>query len=214
MRAMIITGTHPETVSGAVATVVQAARDASVELVCTPDELEKHGDAAAGIESAEDGERPDLCIVLGGDGSILYALRRFSDTGIPVFGMNFGTVGFLAAVERDQLDDGLRRAFTGDFVVLDLPALKVDLPVERPVALNDVSFNSGPTGGSPSSPTGSGMTRWERSLRRSGGRDAGGIDGLQPRQRGADPGMGREGIRGELHRPSHPHRAGPGGGPR
>jgi NAD+ kinase len=145
-RAMLISHTHPETASDAVVEVVKAAKAASVELISTPDELEKHGDAAAGIQQVEDGERPDVCIVLGGDGSILYALRRFAETGVPVFGINFGTVGFLAAVERDQLDAGLQRAFSGDFEAMDLPALKVDLPVERPVALNDVSFVRRPRG--------------------------------------------------------------------
>jgi NAD+ kinase len=143
---MLITPTHPETTSGAVATTVEAAEAAGVQLVATADEHEKHGEAAAGIERVDDGERPDVCIVLGGDGSILYALRRFVDTGVPVFGVNFGTIGFLAAVERDELQDGLSRAFSAEFEVMELPALRVDLQVERPVALNDVSFVRRPHG--------------------------------------------------------------------
>jgi NAD+ kinase len=147
---MLITHTHPadgsDAVAEAVAETAKAARAANVELIATPDEHEKHGEAAAGIERVADGERPDVCIVLGGDGSILYALRRFADTGVPVFGINFGTIGFLAAVERGQFSEGLERAFKGDFEVLDLPALKANLPVERPVALNDVSFVRRPHG--------------------------------------------------------------------
>jgi NAD+ kinase len=131
-RAMLVTPTHPEATSEAVAAAVEAARQASVELIATADEHEKHGSAAAGIERADDGERPDV--------SILYALRRFAGTAVPVFGINFGTIGFLAAVEREELSDGFRRAFTGDFEVMNLPGLRVELPVERPVALNDVSF--------------------------------------------------------------------------
>ena len=149
-RAMLITHTHTEApadaTSAAVAAAAKAASEASVRLISTADELRKHGDAAAGIEAVEDGERPDVCIVLGGDGSILYALRRFSGTDVPVFGINYGTVGFLAAVERDHLEDGLRRAFSGDFVSLDMPALRADLPIERPLALNDFSFNRRPHG--------------------------------------------------------------------
>jgi NAD+ kinase len=117
-----------------------------VELVATPDEHQKHGDAATEMEQVADGERPDLCLVLGGDGSILYALRRFAHTRVPVFGINFGTVGFLAAIEPDQLDEGLRRAFTGDYEVMDLPGLRADLPLEDPIAANDVSFNRRPHG--------------------------------------------------------------------
>ena len=74
-----------------------------MQLVSTADEHEKHVDAATHIERVADGEQPDVCLVLGGDGSILYALRHFADTGVPVFGINFGTIGFLAAVERDEL---------------------------------------------------------------------------------------------------------------
>jgi NAD+ kinase len=149
-RAMLITHMHPadgaDTVAGAVAAAAKAADSASVELIATADEHEKHREAAAGIERAADGERPDICIVLGGDGSILYALRRFADTDVPVFGINFGTIGFLAAVEREDLSAGLERAFKGGFEVMDLPALRADLPVEMPVALNDVSFVRRPHG--------------------------------------------------------------------
>ncbi len=146
MRAMLITPAHPERASDAVPVAAEAAREAGVTLVCTPDEHEKHREAAVDIEPVSDGDRPDVCLVLGGDGSILYALRRFAKTGVPVFGINFGTIGFLAAVERDELQDGLRRAFSGEYEVMDLPALRVDLPVEHPTALNDVSFNRRPHG--------------------------------------------------------------------
>jgi NAD+ kinase len=149
-RAMLITHTHPEAPAGAtsaaVAAAARAAEASSVKLISTPDELEKHGDAAAGIEAVKDGEQPDVCLVLGGDGSILYALRRFAGTEVPVFGINYGTIGFLAAVEREQLEEGLQRAFSGDFVSLDKPALRVELPVDMPLALNDVSFNRRPDG--------------------------------------------------------------------
>jgi NAD+ kinase len=145
-RAMLITHTHPTAPSDALAATMEAARAASVELVSPPDEMEKLGDAASGIQMVDDGERPDVCIVLGGDGSILYALRRFAETGVPVFGINFGTVGFLAAVEREDLQAGLKRAFEGDFVSMDLPAFRVKLPVDMPVALNDVSFVRRPHG--------------------------------------------------------------------
>ena len=90
--------------------------------------------------------RPDLCLVLGGDGTILSALRLYAGTGVPVFGINFGTVGFLAAVEREELADGLARAFSGDFEVMTLPGLQAKIDTARPIALNDVSFIRRPHG--------------------------------------------------------------------
>lgn len=143
---MLITPAHPAGAADAVATASDAARQAGVQLIATPDEHEKHVDVAAHIERVADGERPDVCLVLGGDGSILYSLRHFAGTRVPVFGINFGTIGFLAAAERDELADGLRRALSGDFAVMDMPALKVGLPVEHPVAVNDVSFVRRPHG--------------------------------------------------------------------
>jgi len=145
--AVLITHMHPENSSEAVRTAAEIAEETSVELVAAADEHEKHGDAARGIaQVAELPERPDVCVVLGGDGSILYALRRFADAGVPVFGINFGTIGFLAAVERDQLREGLRLAFAGEFERMSLPGLEADLPVDRPVALNDFTFARRPHG--------------------------------------------------------------------
>jgi NAD+ kinase len=145
-RAMLITPAHPERAIDAIPVAVEVAREEGVHLVCTPDEHEKHGEAGRHIERVSDGELPDVCLVLGGDGSILYGLRHFANTEVPVFGINFGTVGFLAAVERDQLEEGLRRAFSGDFEAMDMPALGVNLPADHQVALNDVSLVRRPHG--------------------------------------------------------------------
>ncbi len=101
--------------------------------------------AAEGIQGvASLPSQPDLCLVLGGDGSILYALRSFAGTGVPVFGVNFGTVGFLAAVERADAEDGIRRAFAGETETIDLPALAIETDGEERFALNDVGVSRRP----------------------------------------------------------------------
>jgi NAD+ kinase len=143
--AALITHSHPPAATEAVAVATAAAREAGWRLVATPEELAKHGDAAAGIEEVGSlPASPDLCLVLGGDGSILYALRSFARTGVPVFGVNFGTVGFLAAVERDEAEQGIRRALGGEVETIDLPALTVEVGGEERVAFNDVSFSRRP----------------------------------------------------------------------
>ncbi len=140
--AVLVTHTQPETASDGVAAAIAVAAELGVELVAPADEHAKHGDAAAGLGRVDElPDKPSVCIVLGGDGSILYALRRYAGSGVPVFGINFGTVGFLAAVERDELDSGLRRALGGDFEVMSLPGLELGLDVSQPMALNDVAFS-------------------------------------------------------------------------
>jgi NAD+ kinase len=143
--ATLITHSHPPSPGDAVAAALAAATDCGWRIVATPGERAKHGDLAAGIEEAPAGaEGIDLCVVLGGDGSILHALRRFAHTRVPVFGVNFGTVGFLAAVERDEAEQGIRRAFADEIETVDLPGLEVEVDGRPRVGLNDVGLSRRP----------------------------------------------------------------------
>ena len=140
--ASLISHSHPPAPTAAVELAIAAAADAGWQIVAGPGELAKHGPAAAAIEEVPPGssEGVDLCLVLGGDGSILHALRRFAHTGVPVFGVNFGTVGFLAAVERDEAEQGFRRAFAGETEQIDLPGVEVEVDGTTRVGLDDISF--------------------------------------------------------------------------
>jgi NAD+ kinase len=144
--AALITHSHPPSPSEAVEVAVSVAAEAGWRIVAGPGERAKHGDVAAAIEEVPSGfsEGVDLCLVLGGDGSILHALRRFARTGVPVFGVNFGTVGFLAAVERDEAEQGISRALAGEIETIDLPGLEVEADGRQRVALNDIGFSRRP----------------------------------------------------------------------
>src|SRR5207302_11292198 len=84
---------------------------------------------AEGIELDVSPDAPvDLCIVLGGDGTILRALQRYAGTDVPVFAINFGEIGFLATIEPSEIDEGVRRALTKDFELLRLPAIVTEGP--------------------------------------------------------------------------------------
>src|SRR6185436_14337236 len=95
-----------------------------------------------GIEVASEDDGLDLAVTLGGDGSMLRAFHRFLDTGVPVIGVNFGRVGFLTSIEADELERGLERVFRGDFVVVELPALDVQIAGKTWQAVNDVFATS------------------------------------------------------------------------
>jgi NAD+ kinase len=139
--AALVSHSHPPFPTDAVRLVAAVAEEAGWRLVASAQEVEKHGEAAAGIEAVDPlPQEADLCVVLGGDGSILYALRHFAGSGVPVFGVNFGTVGFLAAVERDEAREGVRRAFAGETEAIDLPGLRVEVDGTSRIALNDVGF--------------------------------------------------------------------------
>jgi NAD+ kinase len=111
----------------ALARLIEEARNAGVTLRFDEEETRKHGlTATPGVEvDAELGADVELCVVLGGDGTILRALRRYAGTGVPVFAVNYGEIGFLATIEPDDLDSGIARALGGDFELLRLPAIVV-----------------------------------------------------------------------------------------
>ena len=81
----------------------------------------------------------DLCFALGGDGTILRGLRRYAGTGVPVFGVNYGEVGFLATVEREDARPAFERAFAREFDVLGLPGIAARVDSGEWIAINDVS---------------------------------------------------------------------------
>jgi NAD+ kinase len=141
--AALLSHTQPEQTADAVRTAVEVAEGAGCKLVASEEERSKGG-AWGGVGALEELDAaPDVCLVLGGDGTILKALRLFADTNVPVFAINYGTIGFLAAVDRDELETGLTRALSGDFEVMLLPALDVG---EGRLALNDVSLHRRPHG--------------------------------------------------------------------
>ncbi len=125
-RAAVIA--RAEAPGGAVERLEQAARLAGVEIV--------HGDGRTDL---------DLAVVLGGDGTMLRALAQFLGTGVPVIGVNFGRVGFLASIPAEELEAGLRRAFAGEFRVFELPTLETNASGRR-TAVNDVVVHSGTLG--------------------------------------------------------------------
>jgi NAD+ kinase len=138
--AALITHSHPPSASEAVAVAADVAHELGWRLAATEQELAKHGTAAEGVDVTAEHTLPEICLVLGGDGSILHALRRFAHTEVPIFGVNFGTVGFLAAVERDQAREGIRRALEGDIEIVRLPGLEVAVDGRKEIGLNDITL--------------------------------------------------------------------------
>ena len=141
----VITHRRVAETAGALRQLVDAARRGGVTLRVSPDEAAKHAlTAGEGLEVREVGADVDLCIVLGGDGTILTALRHYAGTGVPVFAVNYGEVGFLATIDPDGLDGDFDRAFRGDFETLELPTITVGCPEGQWTAINDISVHRKP----------------------------------------------------------------------
>jgi NAD+ kinase len=141
--ATVMTHGRPGQTADALESLRRAAIDAGFVLRFDREEVSKHGLVAAdGLElDAPLSDDVDLCVVLGGDGTILRALRRYAGTSVPVFAVNFGEVGFLATIDPDDVGGGFAKAFRGEFDVMKLPALALETPGGEQAAINDVSFH-------------------------------------------------------------------------
>jgi NAD+ kinase len=133
-RAAVITHGKPQTIGPALERLNKVASEAGVELLLPGEEVEKHGVG----EAEEDLTNADIAVVLGGDGTMLRALQRFLGTEIPVVGVNFGRVGFLASIQPNELESGLARVFSADYRVVALTTLEVEVDGVRAAAINDV----------------------------------------------------------------------------
>ncbi|MEA2192043.1 MAG: kinase [Solirubrobacteraceae bacterium] len=143
-QVSVLTHSRPQQIAEALDRLIAAARAAEVVLRFDCDETVKLGlEAGPGIVcDAEPSDEVQLCVVLGGDGTILKGLRGYARTAVPVFAVNFGEVGFLATIEPENLDEyGFQRAFELDFEHVRLPAISIRTPSGGLLtAINDISF--------------------------------------------------------------------------
>jgi NAD+ kinase len=145
----VISHTRTDQVAPAVEALVKAARAEGVTLRFDADETAKHGlEPADGLAlDAPVSDDVELCVVFGGDGTILRALRRYAGTSVPVFAVNYGEIGYLTTIDPDE-DDGLlagmERAVAGDFETLTLPALALETPDGPHAAINDLAIHRRP----------------------------------------------------------------------
>ncbi len=88
----------------------------------------------------------ECVIVLGGDGTMLRAVRELIDVNVSFIGINFGTLGFLAEVEKDDVESTLEKLINNEFSVehrmmLTGQVLRDGQVVAEDVALNDIVIN-------------------------------------------------------------------------
>jgi NAD+ kinase len=125
-----------------------AARD--LTLVGGP-EIERHaitketGCAVAEVEPEKLAANVDLVLVLGGDGTMIATSRMIGDTEVPVLGINFGGLGYLAEFRIEELNEALESILSGNYRLDRRVMLSVEVPGDtQPTnhrVLNDVVIN-------------------------------------------------------------------------
>lgn len=108
--------------------------------------IEGHGGRAVCVKNdrqallACGGQDVDCALVLGGDGTLLRAAGNLMDRGIPLLGINLGSLGYLAEVEIAGVEEALEKLFAGAFVREERMMLSGQIPGRggEQYALNDV----------------------------------------------------------------------------
>ena len=144
--ATVLTHRRPSETRPAIDSLIEIARGCGATLFIDPEETRKHRlEHGPGLEVDVEGPLDvDICFALGGDGTILTALRKYAGTGVAVFAVNFGEIGFLATVDREESRVGFERAFEGEFDVLSLPGIALSGRSGEWLAINDVSIHRQP----------------------------------------------------------------------
>lgn len=85
-------------------------------------------------------------LVIGGDGTLIHAAKDLCDRGIPLLGINFGKLGYLAEVEKNNIEASLEKLIQGDYhleqrIMLSGKLIRAGRVIEENIALNDIVIN-------------------------------------------------------------------------
>ena len=122
----------------------QILTEAGVDVrLCLPFEVDRSYDLPKDLRfSRLDRELPgaDLIICFGGDGTILHMSKTATRAGIPILGVNIGTMGFMAELESTELEQ-LKRLATGDYTIDKRMMLDVTVFRDRDIIFHDICLN-------------------------------------------------------------------------
>jgi NAD+ kinase len=140
---------HPQRDSAeAVNAILDWAQKRSIEVLGIVSELTRLRCAAVGVTAGELGRRSDLIVSLGGDGTMLRAMRLADQQRAPVLGVNLGKLGFLAEIDVPDLPNALSAVDSHDFLIEPRLAVDAVFGGKTVTAFNDVAVVRFPGQGS------------------------------------------------------------------
>ena len=129
---------------GMVRSAMRILRDAGMEpKLCLPFEVDRSYELPKDLRFTKlDRELPnaELVICFGGDGTILHMAKAATRKGIPILGVNIGTMGFMAELESTELDQ-LTRLAQDDYTLDSRMMLDVTVQRDRDIVFHDICLN-------------------------------------------------------------------------
>jgi NAD+ kinase len=123
-----------------IGTMVTWARSRDIKLFGTAAEMKRAGDAVIAVAPEELAANVDLLVSLGGDGTMLRAMRLGIEDQTPVLGVNLGKLGFLAEIDPPELDDALCAIDDHRFTTEPRSGLRAVTGGKKAIAFNDIAL--------------------------------------------------------------------------
>jgi NAD+ kinase len=145
MKIGIFTKPEEPRAAALVARLVEWAADKNVQLFIN-ERLNEKPDGVFSASDAKIAEVSDLIVTLGGDGTMLAVARLLEGRGTPVFGINLGTLGYLAEFPAEEALEALSEVMLGHYriarrTLIDWCVIRNQGIVGKGCALNDVVVN-------------------------------------------------------------------------
>jgi NAD+ kinase len=120
------------------------ARAHAKQVIVNARDAERVPEDVEPVSGAQLVDQAEALISLGGDGTMLGALRLVAGRPVPILGVNLGSRGFLVEVEPHELDTALDRLDMGDFTIEEHSAAVLTEGGGESVAFNDIALGSVP----------------------------------------------------------------------
>jgi NAD+ kinase len=132
---------HPQRDSAeATGAILAWAKGREVAVLALPGEAERIGDGVVAVEPGELATQADLLVSLGGDGTMLRAMRLAQPARVPVLGVNLGRLGFLAELDVPELAPALCAVDEHEFTIEHRVAIRAAFCGITETAFNDVAL--------------------------------------------------------------------------
>ena len=123
---------------------IQILKECNIETrLCLPFEVDKSYELPKDLyfhKLDRELQNADLVICFGGDGTILHMAKTATRHGIPILGVNIGTMGFMAELESSEMSK-LKQLASGDFKIDSRMMLDVTVRRDRDIVFHDICLN-------------------------------------------------------------------------
>ncbi len=146
MKTGIVVKQHPSILGQVLHDLIQWLEQRGIQPVLESDIPTEFGAGCPRVHRSEMGRHVELLVVLGGDGTLLSAVKGLTDHPLPVLGVNFGSLGFLTETAFPELYSTLEAVLAGDFtteerMTLSCRVVRDGRPLESRQVLNDIVVN-------------------------------------------------------------------------